>query len=308
MSISLPTGASLEHLKKQAKSLLRDYRSGDPQALQSVKACFPAASRIGLRRIQKVLARSYDFDSWDEMASYVVRSQGFIPLLHLRGMVCFPGAEGPLFFGTRALIRALEIAWDRKSLVAIVARRLPESSISVPEELFTIGTLASIESLTRLPDGTVKAMVRGRERIRTTDVSIVDFPECQYEELPRLPTDDPHVLTELVNIFTQYGRARIEPQMDFIKKVQQQIDTGKLDPDRRGAAEAEIAYASRTRRFTEGEIEQIIGLGDPWHTVYAIAAKIPGDIEFHQRLLTTDQIEIAADQLTVALSGPIDSR
>lgn len=77
----LPQHPDIEHLKKQAKDLLRDVRAGDPTALARVRASLPAASGkdnrdiaamdLRLHDAQSCVAREYEFPSWSTLSNYV---------------------------------------------------------------------------------------------------------------------------------------------------------------------------------------------------------------------------------------------
>jgi len=78
---TLPSGANLDHLKKQAKELLRLYRDGDATAISRFTSNLPAAAHrtrdevvaLGLRLhdAQSCIAREYGFASWTELRLYV---------------------------------------------------------------------------------------------------------------------------------------------------------------------------------------------------------------------------------------------
>jgi hypothetical protein len=78
---SLPDRANLEHLKKQAKDLLRLYRTGDPDAIARFGKHLPSAADrpdneiaalpLRLHDAQSCIAREYGFVSWLELASHV---------------------------------------------------------------------------------------------------------------------------------------------------------------------------------------------------------------------------------------------
>lgn len=78
---SLPEQPNLEHLRKQAKDLLRQYRAREPAALAALRQHLPAAkdrsdaelstARLGLRDAQSCIARQYGFPSWRELKHYV---------------------------------------------------------------------------------------------------------------------------------------------------------------------------------------------------------------------------------------------
>lgn len=68
--LSLPDRPSIEKLKKDAKQLLREFRAGDPNAVQRVSAFHPRPSEFtGLRDAQLVLARQYGYPDWDQFST-----------------------------------------------------------------------------------------------------------------------------------------------------------------------------------------------------------------------------------------------
>jgi hypothetical protein len=78
---SLPQRPSIEHLKKQAKDLLRRYKVRDSDALRRFRNSLPAARdkdddaliavELRLHDAQSCIAREYGFSSWDELSTYV---------------------------------------------------------------------------------------------------------------------------------------------------------------------------------------------------------------------------------------------
>lgn len=58
---TLSASPSTEHLKKQAKSLMKDYRRGDSAALERVEPWFTTAENPGLQAMQLVIAREHGF-------------------------------------------------------------------------------------------------------------------------------------------------------------------------------------------------------------------------------------------------------
>jgi hypothetical protein len=70
----------LEHLRKRAKELLRDYRGGESSAVQRVRAVRPKADAIALADAQFVLAREYGFESWPKLVHHVAGLQTPAPL------------------------------------------------------------------------------------------------------------------------------------------------------------------------------------------------------------------------------------
>jgi hypothetical protein len=80
MSEQLPPRANLEHLKNQAKALLRAYRGNDPQAVASFRTIFPAGAKPTLADAQRLIARQYGFASWAKLKAHLSASPHADPL------------------------------------------------------------------------------------------------------------------------------------------------------------------------------------------------------------------------------------
>jgi ATP-dependent Lon protease len=93
-----------------------------------------------------------------------------VPLLPLRDIVVFPHMVVPLFVGREKSIGALEEVTARGAYKEIMlsAQRRAKTNEPIPEDIYPIGTLASIIQLLRLPDGTVKVLVEGKRRATIT--------------------------------------------------------------------------------------------------------------------------------------------
>ena len=87
-----------------------------------------------------------------------------VPVLPLRDVVVFPHMAMPLFVGREKSVNALREAMQSDRKILLVAQR--SADVDEPEEsdLYTVGTLANILQLLKLPDGTLKVLVEGGER------------------------------------------------------------------------------------------------------------------------------------------------
>ena len=94
------------------------------------------------------------------------------PLLPLRDVVVYPQIVQPLFVGRPKSIKALEEAMSGDKQVLLVAQKNASDDDPVADQLFSIGTIATILQLIRLPDGTVKVLVEGLERATVDNVDI----------------------------------------------------------------------------------------------------------------------------------------
>ena len=107
-----------------------------------------------------------------------------LPLLPLRDIIVFPHMVVPLFVGRERSIAALDEAMARDKVVVLAAQRKAKTNEPAFEDLFPVGTLATVLQLLRLPDGTVKALVEGKRRVRLEAMEGGEkFHEARVEEL-----------------------------------------------------------------------------------------------------------------------------
>ena len=87
-----------------------------------------------------------------------------LPILPLRDVVVFPHMVIPLFVGREKSVRALESAMADDKKILLVAQRSPDVDEPAVGDLYTIGTIATVLQLLKLPDGTIKVLVEGTDR------------------------------------------------------------------------------------------------------------------------------------------------
>src|SRR3990172_696382 len=89
-----------------------------------------------------------------------------LPLIPLRDLIIFPNLVVPLFVGRDRSIKALEEAMRTDHIVALVAQKEAETQEPEAEDLYEIGSAATVMQELKLPDGTAKALVEGVVRIK----------------------------------------------------------------------------------------------------------------------------------------------
>ncbi|MYI67312.1 MAG: endopeptidase La, partial [Boseongicola sp. SB0673_bin_14] len=106
------------------------------------------------------------------------------PVLPLRDIVVFPHMIVPLFVGREKSVRALDEVMREDKQILLSSQIDP--SIDDPEidGIYKVGVLANVLQLLKLPDGTVKVLVEGRNRVRITEyVDNESYFEARAEEL-----------------------------------------------------------------------------------------------------------------------------
>jgi len=94
-----------------------------------------------------------------------------LALLPLRDVVVFPHMVIPLFVGRPKSIKALELAMDGGKSILLVAQKSAAKDEPSTEDLYAVGTIASILQMLKLPDGTVKVLVEGGQRAQVFEVA-----------------------------------------------------------------------------------------------------------------------------------------
>ncbi len=104
------------------------------------------------------------------------------PVLPLRDIVVFPHMIVPLFVGREKSVKALENVMANDKKILLVSQRDANDDDPDPEDIFDVGTIASVMQLLKLPDGTVKVLVEGGARARITRyLDNEDFFEAEAE-------------------------------------------------------------------------------------------------------------------------------
>jgi len=110
--------------------------------------------------------------------------KNLLPLLPLRELVLFPNMIIPLFVGREQSINALEEAINLKSLIFITAQIDPEVEAPKLEDMYSIGTIAKIVQIYKLPDNTIKILVEGLGRAKIKNkVEYNNFLKVEVEKI-----------------------------------------------------------------------------------------------------------------------------
>ncbi|MBI6527708.1 endopeptidase La [Proteus vulgaris] len=131
-----------------------------------------------------------------------------IPVLPLRDVVVYPHMVIPLFVGREKSIHCLEAAMNDNKQIMLVAQKDASTDEPGVNDLFSVGTVASVLQMLKLPDGTVKVLVEGIRRAKITMLS--DNGEyfqakAEYLETPAVDEREQEVLNRTtINQFEGY--------------------------------------------------------------------------------------------------------
>ena len=154
------------------------------------------------------------------------------PVLPLRDIVVFPHMIVPLFVGRERSVHALEAVMEQDRPILLAAQK--DASVDEPtaDGIFRTGVLANVLQLLKLPDGTVKVLVEGRERVRITEFLPNDaYFEARCEVLAELPGDEEArvALTRAVaEEFERYVKVRKNIPEEVVSAVAETSDPARL--------------------------------------------------------------------------------
>ena len=196
-------------------------------------------------------------------------------MLPLRDVVVFPHMVLPLFVGREKSINALEEAVQSGKQIFLAAQHDAADDDPAPENIFGIGTVASILQLLKLPDGTVKVLVEGVSRagivnyVETEESFVVDaapigegdFDEREGEVLMRTVTSE----------FEQYVKLNSKIPPEVLTSLSGIEDPGRL---------ADTIAAHLTLR--NDEKQKILELGDVRERLEHILGIMESEIDLLQ--------------------------
>ena len=117
-----------------------------------------------------------------------------LPILPLRNTVLFPGVIIPVNIGRDKSLKLIKYAYKENALIGVIAQKDTNTENPEFDDLFKIGTVASILKILEMPDGTTTAIVQGKRRFLLEDI-LYDDPyhvgKIILKQEERMPENDP---------------------------------------------------------------------------------------------------------------------
>lgn len=154
------------------------------------------------------------------------------PLLPLRDVVVYPQIVQPLFVGRPKSIKALEVAMASDKQVLLVAQKNATDDEPAADDLYQIGTVASILQLIRLPDGTVKVLVEGVDRAQIKNVAFesdhfrAEINVLASEDVPK--KESALLIRSLLSQFDQYVQLSKKIPPEVMTSISSIDEPGRL--------------------------------------------------------------------------------
>jgi len=199
-------------------------------------------------------------------------SPTMLPLLPLRDVVVFPHMVIPLFVGRPKSIKALDVAMEAGKHILLVAQKQASKDDPVADDLYEIGSIATVLQMLKLPDGTVKVLVEGTQRAklgRVTDHG--DYLSSQAEPQPADAGPAHEVEAMRRALLTQFDQ-----------------------------------YVKLNKKIPPEILTSMSGIDDGGRLADAIAAHLPLKLEQKQEILEMNEPAKRLEHLLAVLEGEVD--
>lgn len=196
-----------------------------------------------------------------------------VPVLPLRDVVVYPHMVIPLFVGREKSIHALDVAMDTNKQILLVTQKTADTDDPSIEDVHTVGTLATILQLLKLPDGTLKILVEGVDR---AEIVAVDQS-------------------------TEYFVARVELQASEVN-----VDERRADVLGRSLINLFEQYVKLNKKVPPEILSSLSDIDDPVRLADTIAAHLNLKIDEKQKVLEMLDIEERIQHLMGLIEGELD--
>jgi ATP-dependent Lon protease len=194
-----------------------------------------------------------------------------LPVLPLRDIVVFPRMVAPLFVGRDKSVRALEEVEKGGGEILLVAQK--EAGVDDPaeEDLYSVGVVATILQLLKLPDGTVKVLVEGKHRARLEKlIDKGDYYAAEHSQINEKKADT-------------------EESAALMRAVIEQFD----------------GYVKLNRKIPSETVGTVSAITDPGHLADAVAAQLSIKLEDKEQLLELIDVTERLEKVFSLMEGEI---
>src|SRR3989338_1218029 len=163
----------------------------------------------------KVTGRAGEGDASSPAPSSEAAIPDTLAILPLRGVVVYPLTAVPLTVGQARSVKLVDEAALGQRIIGLVTSKNPELETPMPEDLHAYGTAAAVHRLFRAPDGTIRLLVQGLARFRTTEfVTNEPYLKARVELAPETVEADIEVEALMRTVTDQYQRiAELAPSV-----------------------------------------------------------------------------------------------
>ncbi|MEQ1890007.1 MAG: endopeptidase La [Alphaproteobacteria bacterium] len=208
-----------------------------------------------------------------------------LPVLPLRDIVVFPHMVVPLFVGREKSVRALEDMMQTDKQIMLVAQRDATNDDPSKDDVYQVGTIATVMQLLKLPDKTVKVLVEGVSRARIkrfTDNP--DFIQAEVEIIADTQEETPEteaLARSVTSLFDQYVKLGKKLPQDVLVSVEQIEGAAKLADSIASHVAVKIPEKQELLEMfdTGARLEKLLSMMEGEISVLQVEKKIRGRVK-----------------------------
>jgi len=194
------------------------------------------------------------------------------PMLPLRDVVVYPQLVIPLFVGREKSISAIEKANNGDKKILLVAQKTAGKDEPEIKDLYTVGTVATILQMLKLPDGTVKVLVEGHERASINKFDDTgDFWSADISLIKIKEKKDKNTLAFMRSVFSQFDQ-----------------------------------YVKLNKKIPPEILTSLMAIEEPGRLADSIAANLTLKLSEKQKILETFEIKVRLELLLKIMESEID--
>ena len=194
------------------------------------------------------------------------------PLLPLRDIVVFPHMVVPLFVGRDKSIAALEAALSFDRFIFLSSQIDPSTNDPVEDDIHKTGTISHIIQMLKLPDGTVKVLVEGRQRGKILHYLPNDrYFQVTVEEAPPVSFTGPRAEAMVRNVITSFG-----------------------------------GFTRMSKKVPQDLVDQVNSITDALRLADTLAAQLPFKVADRQAVLELDTVWERLEKLLILMEAEIE--
>ena len=202
------------------------------------------------------------------------------PLLPLRDIIIFPSTVIPLFVGRKKSIKALEEVMKTDKSIVLVAQKNSEVDDPKEEDIYSFGCLSKILQLLKLPDGTVKVLVEGVERVKIKSIKKEEkkYLNCEIEIVSSTEDNQSskNLASNLIKKFEKLSNLSKKDMADFAKNLKTLTSTSHIADN--------ISSNLNIQLFEKQQLLETIDLTRRLEKIYGIIEKETSVITMEKRI------------------------
>lgn len=197
-----------------------------------------------------------------------------VPIVALRGMAVLPGMQIHFDVNRQMSIEAIENAMENDQLVLLLTQKDPETEEPGQEDLFSVGTIALVKQIIKLPGNVIRVLVTGTDRARLNNI---------IEE-------EPFLIGEVA----------------MIEKEKEELGEAEKEAMLRGLKDILEVYFNENTKLGKEVAKTLSKLGEVGDLIDQIAINLPLSLEDKQSLLEAEDTFTRYERIMVILTEEID--